>query len=222
VLLYNHLSDIAKQDGRILDVGCKVGRHLTAIESDVVALDIEIKPNHPQLMYVVGDGCQLPFRDNAFDFVLSSQVLEHIPTDMKKCFCTEIARVLKSGGQAFISFPNRFWPGNPHFLPAFFPLLPRDLALIISKVALSWEQHRYYRNEVFHLSPIKARQLLSSQFETVEYVTLDALEETNELSPPWQSIRRLKQIVNPLFSVPGIEPLVELMFPYAMYKCSNI
>jgi SAM-dependent methyltransferase len=46
---------------------------------------------------------QLSFRDNSFDFIFCSHVLEHIKEDTKAI--SEIKRVLKPGGLAIISVP---------------------------------------------------------------------------------------------------------------------
>jgi len=49
---------------------------------------------------VVADAQALPFGDSSVDFVLSDQVIEHVPDDRK--MAQEIARVLKPGGTGFI------------------------------------------------------------------------------------------------------------------------
>lgn len=52
---------------------------------------------------VLASGEALPFRDNTFDAVLSSSVLEHV-RDPFQC-ASELARVLKPGGALFCSVP---------------------------------------------------------------------------------------------------------------------
>ena len=47
----------------------------------------------------------LPFADNTFDYVLSFQVIEHIPND--RAFVAEVLRVLRHGGKFIVSTPNR-------------------------------------------------------------------------------------------------------------------
>lgn len=47
----------------------------------------------------------LPFADNTFDYVVSFQVIEHIPND--RAFVAEVLRVLRHGGKFIISTPNR-------------------------------------------------------------------------------------------------------------------
>jgi SAM-dependent methyltransferase len=47
------------------------------------------------------DAQQLPFPDNTFAFVISTQVIEHVPND--RAFARELWRVLRAGGRALVS-----------------------------------------------------------------------------------------------------------------------
>ncbi len=53
------------------------------------------------------DGARLPFGDAAFDRVIASEVLEHVPDD--QAACAELARVLKPGGRLAVTVPA-WWP----------------------------------------------------------------------------------------------------------------
>lgn len=53
------------------------------------------------------DGKRIPFRDNAFDLVFSSNVLEHIPHIV--AFQAEIRRVLKKEGCVIHILPSGSW-----------------------------------------------------------------------------------------------------------------
>lgn len=44
---------------------------------------------------VAGDGCRLPFKDNAFDVATSADSLEHVPDARKADYCRELKRVAK-------------------------------------------------------------------------------------------------------------------------------
>ncbi len=57
--------------------------------------------------FVLADAEHLPFRDGAFDKVLCTEVLEHIPDD--KAGVRELFRVAKPGSQVAVSVP-RYWP----------------------------------------------------------------------------------------------------------------
>lgn len=54
---------------------------------------------------VKADICNLPFKDNQFDFIICNHVLEHIPDDTKAM--EEIYRVLAPGGTAVLQVPYK-------------------------------------------------------------------------------------------------------------------
>ncbi|WP_034922599.1 class I SAM-dependent methyltransferase [Gillisia sp. CAL575] len=53
---------------------------------------------------VKADICNLPFKDNSFNFILCNHVLEHIPDDTKAM--QELYRVLEPGGTAILQIPQ--------------------------------------------------------------------------------------------------------------------
>lgn len=53
---------------------------------------------------VVGDVAAIPFGDGTFDFVLCTQVLEHVPDPRK--VCAELFRVVKAGGRLAVTAPQ--------------------------------------------------------------------------------------------------------------------
>jgi SAM-dependent methyltransferase len=101
--------------GNLLEVGCGEGRGidwlLPAITSytaiDKIAPVIEkLQHKYPQANFLSGNIPPLSaFADNSFDSVVSFQVIEHIQDD--RLFLKEIHRVLKPGGIALITTPNR-------------------------------------------------------------------------------------------------------------------
>lgn len=79
----------------VLDLGSGIKRW----SDNVVNLDIGAFEN----VDIVGDGHKLPFCDEVFDGVISCAVLEHVNNPYK--VAEEMHRVLKKGGQIFVSFP---------------------------------------------------------------------------------------------------------------------
>jgi SAM-dependent methyltransferase len=111
---------------RVLDLGCGYGRHAFAAAragAAVVALDAgadelrgvcatyaamveagELDPATSRAGVVQGDALGLPFPDGAFDRVIASEVLEHIPDDLAAM--AELARVLRPGGTMAVTVPR--------------------------------------------------------------------------------------------------------------------
>lgn len=99
--------------GRVLDIGCGSSRILEDLRG-AMGLDV----SRQKLRFMKGRGCTtlggsiyaLPFPDGAFDEVVFSQVIEHIPK--KPQIMSEIRRVLKPGGRLIIGTPDYdrlFW-----------------------------------------------------------------------------------------------------------------
>jgi SAM-dependent methyltransferase len=55
---------------------------------------------------IQGDALKLPFADEAFDRIIASEVLEHIPDD--RGAIGELTRVLRPGGRMAVTVPARF------------------------------------------------------------------------------------------------------------------
>jgi SAM-dependent methyltransferase len=109
----------------LLDMGCGAGRHAYEAArrgARVVAMDmddVEVKntaglllamqengdiPSTGLGMTSVGNALKLPFADGAFDRVIASEILEHIPTDTVAM--EELARVTRVGGTLGITVPR--------------------------------------------------------------------------------------------------------------------
>ncbi len=101
--------------GDVLEVGCGEGRGIDYIidkAATYTAIDkiepviAELRNKYPQGKFFSGNIPPLtPFQDNSFNLVLSFQVIEHIEDD--RLFLKEIRRVLRPGGRALLTTPNR-------------------------------------------------------------------------------------------------------------------
>ena len=67
-------------------------------------LDYTTTDLNSPLADVKADICDLPFKDNTYDFILCNHVLEHIPDDTKAM--QEIYRILKPEGTAILQIPQ--------------------------------------------------------------------------------------------------------------------
>lgn len=114
--------DSRRAPGLWLDIGCGVGQFMNYIiqlnGNYVIGTDISFdtlkkassllnKLNHNRKYCLVNqDSLELPFKDKAFDYVLSADVLEHVGYDNQEKIISEIHRVLKNNGQAIVHTPN--------------------------------------------------------------------------------------------------------------------
>jgi ubiquinone/menaquinone biosynthesis C-methylase UbiE len=106
--------------GRILEVGCGpavMAPELLAMGLEVHGVDLSREmvhrarqrmAGHPlekQCRFAVGDVEDLPYPDDFFDSLLAMGVLEYLPTYQRAL--QSVARVLKPGGVAVFTLPNR-------------------------------------------------------------------------------------------------------------------
>lgn len=67
---------------------------------------------HPEIAYLQGDACALPFADRSFDVVFSNAVIEHVgDLGRQRLFVSEALRV---GRRVFLTTPNRWFPIEVH------------------------------------------------------------------------------------------------------------
>jgi SAM-dependent methyltransferase len=96
---------IKKEDAKkILDLGCGVKPYEPLFPAVEKYVGFDVEP-HPRVD-VTGFNWDLPFEDNEFDALLSTQVLEH--TAKVRETVAEIRRVVKPGGLIYISVPLTF------------------------------------------------------------------------------------------------------------------
>ncbi len=109
----------------MLDIGTgngEIAGHLSEFY-DVVSVDvIDQRTVYDGFTFVQLDGDTLPFSDKSFDIVVSNHVIEHV-SDADR-HLSEIERVLKDGGLAYLATPNRFWPWEAHNNVALLHYLP--------------------------------------------------------------------------------------------------
>jgi 2-polyprenyl-3-methyl-5-hydroxy-6-metoxy-1,4-benzoquinol methylase len=125
--------------GEVLEVGCGEGRGIpllleharsfTAVDKIESAL-ATLRKRFPSAAF---HAMNIPpfsgLQDNAYDVVVSFQVIEHIEND--ELFLKEIHRVLKPGGTALLTTPNRKMSlsRNPWHIREYLPDELKNLAL---------------------------------------------------------------------------------------------
>lgn len=111
----------AKPGDTILDCGSGYGFVLRVLleltENSIVGLEYQQERvdetraflgDNERLTLVQGDAMALPFPDHAFDHVVCSEVLEHLPDDTRAV--QELYRVLKPGGTLVVTVPSADFP----------------------------------------------------------------------------------------------------------------
>lgn len=92
----------SKRGTRILEVGgAHSPLHEMVPDHRVISADVIPAPG----LHLRASGMHLPFRDRAFEIVVSTDVLEHIQTEERKSFVQDLART--TSGLLILGFPHR-------------------------------------------------------------------------------------------------------------------
>jgi 2-polyprenyl-3-methyl-5-hydroxy-6-metoxy-1,4-benzoquinol methylase len=163
---------------RILDAGCGIGILTSVVakshqQNSVIGIDfskilvrqakIRLK-NRANVEFIVGDLGHLPFRRDAFDVIIFSEVLEHISIRNRKSVMQDLLHIISSQGKLFLTTPNgmylpiSFWKIMHFFSKGRLrssitthiydhPLFPQSLVKLLKstgwKVDLfEWAEHR--------------------------------------------------------------------------------
>jgi len=107
--MINYLIPDAKN---IIDLGCGDGALISAVNKrfpnkKIIGVDISprrinlLKERFPSQKFVCTDICNTNLKDESFNMVVSTQVIEHVEDDKK--MIDEINRLLKSGGHLYVT-----------------------------------------------------------------------------------------------------------------------
>lgn len=119
--LQRRLNEIRKRPLKILDVGCGTGilditsamnghvlfsTDLSQERLEILKTTLNKIPESLKLHPIRADGFRLPFKDQSFDVVISSHVLEHLK--YPKEFLEEMSRVIANDGYIHLYTPSDY------------------------------------------------------------------------------------------------------------------
>jgi SAM-dependent methyltransferase len=208
---------ISKSD-TVLDIGTKDADKMSDVVGNVVPIDL-IKARFKRensASFIPGDGRKLSFKNEKFDYVFCTQVLEHTPGTAE--LIAEAARVLKHDGTAYLSFPNRFSLQQSHSgIPGYYSVLPRKVGLFLFRFLLDTKSADYYSRGIHPLSPISARRHFHDNFNNVWFpmrLTPESLTDDTILQTAiWW--------LNTMAMYPPLNWIGELLWPHSQYVCQN-
>ena len=113
---------------------------------------------YPEIPYVQGDACALPFADQSFDVVFSNAVIEHVgDLERQRLFVGEALRV---GRRVFLTTPNRWFPIEVHTRLPLVHWLPKpasDRAYDLAGMGWARDNHLLGSGELRCLFPSSVR-----------------------------------------------------------------
>lgn len=95
--------------GNLLDIGCGDGDSFNLLSPEIFPIGVEIsytraKRINKHASAILANAEDLPIKDETIDFVIASEILEHLPNPLN-CL-NEAHRVLKSNGKLGVTVPN--------------------------------------------------------------------------------------------------------------------
>ncbi len=113
--------NIATKNAKILDIGSGPGCFLSLIQRDfklAIGFDISFsqlrfaRDKVPEANWVVGNALTLPFKNASFDYIILSEVIEHLPKSASFGLLKSIYLLLKPSGKLLLTTPNyhSIWP----------------------------------------------------------------------------------------------------------------
>jgi 2-polyprenyl-3-methyl-5-hydroxy-6-metoxy-1,4-benzoquinol methylase len=160
--------------GNVLDVGVSGKERLPAVNmflknfryagqfyTGLGVQDLtEVAARHPDKRFVRYTGGMFPFKDNAFDWVFSNSVIEHVgDNDAQLKFVNEMLRV---GKNVFFTTPNKYFPIETHTNVLF---LHWNDDLFYTWCA--WHNKPYRKN--LHIYSYSKLNALMKEFNAVQY-----------------------------------------------------
>jgi len=114
--LYTTVKNNSKYiSGKVIDFGCGTQPYKQLFNAEeYVGVEIDIPGEYKDKGIVYYDGKHIPFEDETFDSMISSEVFEHVVNIEE--IVKELNRVLKTGGNALITvpfvYPRHCWPND--------------------------------------------------------------------------------------------------------------
>ena len=158
---------------RVLDFGCADAPYRSSFPTTVEYLSADLPGNPKATLTIDDEGC-LPLDDATVDFVLSTQVLEHVADPA--VYVAECFRVLKPGGQLLLSThgimiyhrdPVDYWRWTSEGLERQLALAGFELRPIIGIMGLAATGLQFFQDATFIHVPRIIRPLYLLLFQGV-------------------------------------------------------
>ena len=196
----------ARNSDRLLDVGTSTGSNLRMLRDLGFENFVGLDASEEAIRFCAAKGFEqvrkgdiraMPFPDESFDFVMATDVIEHVDED--RLAAREIARVLKPGGRALITVPAFAALWGLQDRQAFHKrrYLMASLSDVLESAGFRLER-RYYFNYLLFVPIWVARRLIDGLGLT--------LRSEGEVNTPWLNALLSKVFALDVATAPLLRP----------------
>jgi len=178
------------------------------VEIDELEVRIANKLNkQSNCFFYKGDGRYMQqFKDKSFDIIVCTSVVEHIPQKVD-LFFSEMERVLKKGGQIYITQDNKFIIREPHYNLLFLSWLPKKLADLYVRIRQKGKSY-----EIKYLTYSQLNNYFKKNKLKPKNVTINLVKNSKKLG--YESNRLIRTIAKTLDPFPkSIKKLLNYFTP---------
>jgi len=200
----------------ILDLGCgigtcaleyaKMGNVTFGVDFTLGAVqagkDLVRQRGIRNCFFCVGDISRMPIKDNMFDVIIASDIVEHLTPEALNKTLAECKRILRSGGKLFIyTWPTKYYHifGSKAFLPFILPFFwfPKRFFKKYIEFLFSYPVQFYYKirkgkalNEIMKqsnhpgllLKDILKESLLNQNFMVIDIYVKNLYEQIGKIN----------------------------------------
>jgi ubiquinone/menaquinone biosynthesis C-methylase UbiE len=104
----------------VIEIGCETGINCMILDDTLEKTFLDLNPEAIQLAsdtcsqlnikgeFVVGDMFNMNIKNNEFDLIFNSGVVEHFVFEERLAFLNEYSRILKKEGKMILAYPNHY------------------------------------------------------------------------------------------------------------------
>jgi SAM-dependent methyltransferase len=197
---------------RILEIGFKNGLFLDeCYKAGLVPAGLEVlKPfcdtvsrQFPHVEALFYDGGKFPVPDTSFDFVVSFQVLEHVPS-IEHIF-RESARVLRPGGMMYHTFPNYFSFYEGHYAVLWFPFFNKFIGRAYLKLLRCYDWQIEEINMVKPRAVVRALNTCKDRIKTLSLGRAEFINKFNRHQIDKINHKLLRMVLLGFLAVPPLK-----------------